>query len=81
MLQILFNGLLNGAVIALPAIAFTMLFGILKFPNFSIGAFITVGAYAAMVANTYFGWQLWLSAIFAMLITALLIWLSVLFCV
>ncbi|MBT3716488.1 MAG: branched-chain amino acid ABC transporter permease [Deltaproteobacteria bacterium] len=76
MLQILFNGLLNGAVIALPAIAFTMLFGILKFPNFSIGAFITVGAYAAMVANTYFGWQLWLSAIFAMLITALLIWLS-----
>ncbi len=73
--QILFNGLLNGAIIALPAIAFTMLFSILKFPNFSIGAFITVGAYAAMYANTALGWTLWLAAIAAMAVTALAIWI------
>lgn len=74
--QILFNGLLNGAIIALPAIAFTMLFSILKFPNFSIGAFITVGAYTAMFANTHLDWPLWLATLLAMLITAFLIWLT-----
>ena len=74
--QVLFNGLVNGAIIALPAIAFTMLFAILRFANFSVGTFMTVGAYAALTMNTTMGWPLWLAALMAMAFTALAFWLS-----
>lgn len=74
--QILFNALLNGAIIAPPAIAFTMLFAILRFPNFAVGAFITVGAYAALVFNLHFGLGIVGATLAGMLATALLFWLS-----
>ena len=45
--QMVFNGLVNAALIAPPAVAFTMMFAILRFPNFAIGGYITVGAFAA----------------------------------
>ena len=40
-----------GAVLAVPAIGFTMIYAVLRFPNFAIGGFATVGAYAGLVAN------------------------------
>ncbi|MAO27126.1 MAG: amino acid ABC transporter LivHM family permease, partial [Roseovarius sp.] len=36
-MQMIFNALVNAALIAPPAMAFSLLFGILKFPNFAIG--------------------------------------------
>ena len=37
----------------LPALAVTLLFGVLKFPNFAVGAMMTVAAYMAFaVART-----------------------------
>ena len=38
MLQTAFNGLVTGIIMTMPALAVTLLFGVLKFPNFAIGA-------------------------------------------
>jgi len=74
--QLVVNGLLNAALIAPPAIAFTMMFGIMRFPNFAVGGFVTVSAYAAWAANALLGWPLWLATAAAMALTALVTWLS-----
>jgi len=55
MTQALLNGLVSGLLIALPAIALSLSYGILNFANFSIGAMITTGAYLAYIANTSLG--------------------------
>lgn len=74
--QLLVNGLVNAALIAPPAIAFSLLFGVLRFPNFAIGGYITIGAFAAYAANVELGAPLWVSAIIAMAVTAVIVWLS-----
>ena len=62
MLQTAFNGTVTGFIIALPALAVTLPFGVLKFPNFAIGAMITLAAYMVFGVNTQLGWPLTLSA-------------------
>jgi len=42
----------------LPALAVTLLFGVLKFPNFAVGAMMTVAAYMAFALNGQLGWPL-----------------------
>ena len=39
----------------LPALAVTLLFGVLKFPNFAVGAMMTVAAYLAFALNAQLG--------------------------
>lgn len=51
--QVVLNGFITGMVVALPAVALTLIYGILKFPNFAIGAMLTVGAYLALALNVY----------------------------
>jgi branched-subunit amino acid ABC-type transport system permease component len=51
--QVVLNGLVTGMVVALPAVALTLIYGVLKFPNFAIGAMLTVGAYLALALNVY----------------------------
>jgi branched-subunit amino acid ABC-type transport system permease component len=51
--QLIVDGLATGLLLALPSLALTVVFGILKFPNFAIGATLTLGAYAGWVANTF----------------------------
>jgi branched-subunit amino acid ABC-type transport system permease component len=63
--QLIFNGLITGAIVALPALALTLIFGILRFPNFAIGAMLTLGAYMAWAANSLLGVPLALAAVFA----------------
>lgn len=53
--QLLVNGLMAGAILALPAIAFSLVYAVLQVPNFSVAATIAVGAYASYVANTLLG--------------------------
>lgn len=74
--QMILNGLINAALIAPPAVAFSMLFAILRFPNFAIGGYITVGAFAAFAFNVSLGLPLVLAAILGMAVTALVTWLS-----
>jgi branched-subunit amino acid ABC-type transport system permease component len=58
MLQTAFNGLVSGVIMALPALAVTLLFGVLKFPNFAIGAMMTCAAYLVFALNAQLGWPL-----------------------
>jgi branched-subunit amino acid ABC-type transport system permease component len=62
MTQALLNGLVSGLLIALPAIALSLTYGILNFANFSIGAMITTGAYLAYMFNASLGAPIVLAA-------------------
>jgi branched-subunit amino acid ABC-type transport system permease component len=59
-------------LIALPAIALSLTYGILNFANFSIGAMITTGAYLAYIANASFGAPIAIAAPAAAIVLALL---------
>ncbi len=54
-LQALINGVIAGALLAIPALGFSAIFAVLRFPNFAIGALATAGAYIAWIANVNFG--------------------------
>jgi len=56
--QTFFNGIITGVIMTLPALAVTLLFGVLKFPNFAVGAMMTVAAYLAFALNAQLGWPL-----------------------
>src|SRR5262245_16251532 len=49
--QYVFNGIVTGGILALPSVAFSLLWRLLRFPNFAVGTYLTVGAYAALVFN------------------------------
>jgi branched-subunit amino acid ABC-type transport system permease component len=68
--QLVLNGLITGLLLALPALALTLTFGILKFPNFAIGSMLTLGSYAAWVGNSLFGMPLIIAALVAALLMA-----------
>src|SRR5215510_13115971 len=55
MFQTAFNGIVTGVIMALPALAVTLLFGVLRFPNFAVGAMMTVAAYMAFALNAQLG--------------------------
>jgi branched-subunit amino acid ABC-type transport system permease component len=74
-LQIFVNAMVNAALIAPPAMAFSLLFGILRFPNFAIGGYITVGAFAAYTLNVPLEMPLLVAAAGAMVFTGLVVWL------
>jgi branched-subunit amino acid ABC-type transport system permease component len=63
--QVILNGFVTGMIIAPPAIALTLTYGILKFPNFAIGAMLTVGAYLAFIGNKWFQMPLPAAAVLA----------------
>jgi len=50
--------MVTGVIMTLPALAVTLLFGVLKFPNFAVGAMMTVAAYLAFALNAQLGWPL-----------------------
>ena len=53
--QLLINGLLAGTLLAVPAIGFTAIYAVLRFPNFAVASHATIGAYAGYVANVDLG--------------------------
>jgi branched-chain amino acid transport system permease protein len=55
MMQVLANGLVNGAVLALMAISLTLIFSILRVPHFGLGGIFVWGAYIAFFAVERFG--------------------------
>ena len=54
-LQALLNGVMTGTLIAIPAIGFTAIFAVLRYPSFTVAAYTTIGAFAAWYANVRFG--------------------------
>ena len=70
-------GVMLGGVIALGAIGLTLVYGVLKFPNFSHGAMVTLGAYLAFAFMAVlpqgpalrpfsFGWEFLVALVLAM---------------
>lgn len=49
--QLLLNGLMEGAILAIFALSFNIIYAVLRYTNFAIAGFGTVGAYAGYVAN------------------------------
>ncbi|HVM78660.1 MAG TPA: branched-chain amino acid ABC transporter permease [Stellaceae bacterium] len=53
--QLLINGVVSGTILAVPAIGFTAIYAVLRFPNFAVASHATVGAFAGYVANASLG--------------------------
>ncbi len=53
--QILLNGVMAGSLLMLPAIGFNCIFAVLRYPNFAVAGFATIGAFAGWVANAQWG--------------------------
>lgn len=70
--QLVVNGIVTGLLLALPALALTLIFGVLKFPNFAIGSMLTFGAYAAWFANARMGASLAVAVVVAIFATMLI---------
>ncbi len=68
LLQVVLNGLLSGAQLAVPAIGFTTIYAVLRFPNFAVASHMTVGAYAGVLVNTQLGWPAGLALVAAFLV-------------
>jgi branched-subunit amino acid ABC-type transport system permease component len=50
------NGLLAGSILTLPAMGFSAIFAVLRYPSFAVGALASFGAYAGWLANHRWGW-------------------------
>lgn len=69
--NLLINGLIEGLVVALPALAMTLVMGVNRFPNAATGDLMTTGAYAAVAVQLLGGVPLWLAAIASVAVTAM----------
>lgn len=69
--NLLINGLIEGLVVALPALAMTLVMGVNRFPNAATGDLMTTGAYAAVAVQLLGGVPLWLAAIASVVVTTL----------
>jgi len=70
--QLVVNGLMSGAILAVPAIAFSLIFAVLQISNFSLAAHIAIGAYAAYVVNVVLGLPAVVAVVFAFVIAGML---------
>lgn len=64
-LQQLVNGVSVGSMYGLIAIGYTMVYGVLRLINFAHGDIMMVGAFAAFLAMSIFGFDLYSAALFA----------------
>jgi branched-chain amino acid transport system permease protein len=53
--QLVVNGVMAGAILAVPAIGLTAIYAVLRFPNFALASHATIGAFAGYIANAKFG--------------------------
>lgn len=66
------NGAVMGMLLALPALAVTLVFGIARFPHAGIGDYMTFGAYTTIAVQSLVSTSLVVVALLASLATALL---------
>ena len=71
-LQYLINGVSIGAVYAIIALGYTMVYGIAKMLNFAHGDVIMIGAYISFCVTTYLKLPAWISILAAMAVCTLL---------
>ncbi|MDE2364642.1 MAG: branched-chain amino acid ABC transporter permease [Hyphomicrobiales bacterium] len=70
--QQLLNGILSGAVYALFALGFTLMFGVLGVINLTYGFYFSTGAFIALYATHYLHMPIWAALPFAAAVTGLI---------
>lgn len=76
-------GVMLGGIIAVGSIGLTLVYGVVKFPNFSHGALVTLGAYGTLMVMAYlpeglplrpfsFGWEFIVAFVIAMPLVGLI---------
>jgi branched-chain amino acid transport system permease protein len=63
-LTLTINGLANGAILALTALGFVLIYKATEVINFAQGQFLVVGAFMVYNANVTWGWPPWASVLF-----------------
>src|SRR5215208_5301129 len=71
-LQLVANGLVTGAVLAIAAVGVSLIYGILGLVNFAYGDVMTFGAFVAVLCNGRLGMGMVVAAVLAMVSTAIL---------
>lgn len=71
-MQQLMNGLSLGAIYALIALGYTMVYGIIMLINFAHGDIMMVGAYVGFFSISMLGSNIWVAMLFAMVACAVL---------
>jgi len=71
-LQLVANGLVTGAVVAIAALGVSLVYGILGFVNFAYGDVMTFGAFVAVLFDGRLGMAMIVAAVLAMVATAIL---------
>ncbi|MCL6641530.1 MAG: branched-chain amino acid ABC transporter permease [Candidatus Rokubacteria bacterium] len=61
-------GLVTASILAMGAVAFTMLYGVTRVINFAFGDMMSVGAYLAWIFNMYAHWNVWVAAVASMIL-------------
>mgnify|MGYP006273503715 CR=1 FL=1 len=61
LLQLIVNGAMAGAILAVPAIGLTTIFAVLRFVNFAVAGHMAVGAYAGYLLNATLGLPAWIA--------------------
>lgn len=74
--QQVLNALTLGSIYSLVALGLTLVYGILKIPNFSHGALFTLGGYAAFFVTDALGGNYWVALLASALIVAAIAVLS-----
>jgi branched-subunit amino acid ABC-type transport system permease component len=74
--QLLVDGIVAGLLLALPALALSLSYSVLRFANYAVGSYLTCGAYLVYIGNVMLGMPLWLAAgagtiLFALLAVAI----------
>ncbi|MEZ3114416.1 branched-chain amino acid ABC transporter permease [Halobaculum sp. MBLA0147] len=72
--QFVVFGLETGALIAVAAMGFTLIYGIVNMINFAYGEYVTIGAYVAWASVAVGGLGIWSSLLVATVATAVLGW-------
>lgn len=72
-LQLVIAGLATGAIYALAAIGFTLLWQTSQTINFAQGDFVMLPAFFALIAMNWLGWPFWLSCLAAIAVSILLL--------
>jgi neutral amino acid transport system permease protein len=71
LLQLVFNGLVTGAILAIAAAGASLVWGVLRIGNFAHGDYMALGAFVAWALNGMLGLDLTTAAVAAIVATAL----------
>ncbi len=65
-------GLVTASILALASVGLTLQFGVTNYVNFAYGELLTFGAYFAWLANSHYGWNIWLALLVGAILTGIL---------